>query len=701
MSESSATFEPKVIEGGWLKLFSISFAILFFEVLLIRWIPCEIRIFGFFNNVILIAAVVGMGLGCATGGKTNTPEKKRVFWFPVLLSILAAILAAAEPAHLRHMSFQVVLDQFVWDSGVSTITSLFYNIIALTIIFLLVIASFDSLGRELGIEISKGTPNRAYTINLLGSLVGLVVYFSLCLFCAPPVVWLLVGALALYPIYQPKWMAAVMIVPMILAVVVAGNSIWSAYYRIDLEPRYLTDEKGQKVQDGTWLEVNHVFHQAPLNLSDEFVTAHPEVKKGSEYNTFNLPYAAVPHPKNVLILGGGTGNDIAAALRHGAEHVDAVEIDPSILKLGHQIHPEKPYDDPRVTAYNNDGRTILANTKKKYDLIVFGHVDSHTAFSALSSVRLDNFLYTRQSLEAAKDHLTDNGIASLSFGGGPPWLRARLYHLVKDVYGKQPVALNPQLFNPGEFIVLSGPGIDAIRSNLLEAEHKLIIPESTFAISIEPTTDDWPFLYQQSRTLPVVYILMLTFVILICSTIIVMRFRLRPAAFVGNSQFFFLGAGFLLLETRAMLAMSVLFGSTWIVNSVVIGIVLLMALIANILVQKVKAISEIHGYIGLMLCLIGMYLLPLGSLATQPDAIRYLASTLVIGLPFLCSGLVFSKAFARVSEPDKALGINILGALLGGCVEYASMITGVNALVLVAIVLYAISFACSKTRRSA
>jgi spermidine synthase len=42
---------------------------------------------------------------------------------------------------------------------------------------------------------------------------------------------------------------------------------------------------------------------------------------------------------DVLILGAGTGTDVAAALRHGAKHVDAVEIDPVILRLGASIIP--------------------------------------------------------------------------------------------------------------------------------------------------------------------------------------------------------------------------------------------------------------------------------------------------------------------------------------------------------------------------
>jgi hypothetical protein len=701
MLSSISVLANKASTNGSCRLFAISFALIFFEVLLIRWVPCEIRVFGFFNNVILIAAVVGMGLGCASRQQVDEKAGKGIFWFPVLLTCIAGILAAAPYVGLRHISFQFVLDSFVWDSGVATIASLFFNIISLTVVFIFLIACFDALGRELGIEISQGTPNRAYTINLLGSLAGLIAYSLLCFCWAPPLVWLLVGSLALLPFYRPRWMIALMIVPIILAAVTSGNSIWSPYYRIDLEPRYRTVAGTQeKYQDGLRLLINHVLHQSPANLADSFVAQHPEIRQDAEYQTFNIPYVAVPHPKSVLVLGSGTGNDIASALRHGAEHVDAVEIDPAILALGHKIHPEKPYDDPRVTAYNNDGRTVMGHSNKLYDLIVFGHVDSHTAFSALSSVRLDNFLYTRESLDAAKAHLSPNGIVSLSFAGGPPWLRSRLYGLVKSVYSEQPIVLTTNYYNSLCFIILSGPGIDSVRADVLAHEQKLVMSEREFATPVELTSDDWPFLYQQGRSLPIAYIVMLGLIILVCPILIVMRFRLTPTMLVDYGQFFFLGAGFLLLETRAMLAMSVLFGSTWIVNSVVIGIVLLMALIANLLVQKYKAIDQNYGYAGLMISLVIMYFVPLGTLSHQPDLVRYAVASLLIGLPFLCAGLVFSRAFSETREPNRALGINIIGALLGGCLEYGSTIVGINALVLVAIVLYAISIAARKRTTS-
>src|ERR1700722_5966639 len=104
MLSSISVLANKASTNGSCRLFAISFALIFFEVLLIRWVPCEIRVFGFFNNVILIAAVVGMGLGCASRQQVDEKAGKGIFWFPVLLTCIAGILAAAPYVGLRHIS---------------------------------------------------------------------------------------------------------------------------------------------------------------------------------------------------------------------------------------------------------------------------------------------------------------------------------------------------------------------------------------------------------------------------------------------------------------------------------------------------------------------------------------------------------------------------------------------------------------------
>ena len=240
------------------------------------------------------------------------------------------------------------------------------------------------------------------------------------------------------------------------------GSIWSPYYRIDQKPLTSWYRGGAQLSTtyplGTVIEVNHSHHQRTFNLSDAFMAQHPELRECNELRTYNMPYSAVPHPKNVLILGAGTGNDVAAALRAKAEHIDAVEIDPAIFKLGKEIHPEHPYDSSHVTVHVEDARKFIASSTDKYDLVQFGHLDSQTALSTMSSVRLDNYLYTQESLAAATKHLTPDGVAVLGFAAQPDWLRARLYQMVKSISSDEPLAFDTQFCSPNSIMLMWGLG---------------------------------------------------------------------------------------------------------------------------------------------------------------------------------------------------------------------------------------------------
>jgi spermidine synthase len=110
---------------------------------------------------------------------------------------------------------------------------------------------------------------------------------------------------------------------------------------------------------------NHSWYQWVVDLLPAFLKSHPEAKPNSFlFLQYELPYEIAPSPKNVLILGAGRGNDVAAALRHGAEHIDAVELDPVILRLGKLYHPEHPYSSTNVTSHVDDARAFLKKSDR-------------------------------------------------------------------------------------------------------------------------------------------------------------------------------------------------------------------------------------------------------------------------------------------------------------------------------------------------
>ncbi len=691
---------PVATSPHWLKLLLISFATLFFEILVIRWIASEIRMFAFMKNLTLMGCVLGLGIGCSSVSRETADKFKNcAIVFTGLLTILSIVLAFAPQLGLTNMTFVLNTEVYNWQFTVTSITALFTNCICLLSVFLLVVAIFDLLGQELGKQITPFPPLKGYGINLAGSLLGVAAFSLMSFLGASPTIWVVLG-LASMAIFctsrQQRILFGVLSVcTVVMAQLCVGNSIWSPYYRIDLRPLHTWYKDSVEIVEpfelGTVLEVNHMVHQAPFNFSEPFFKQHPALYQSNDYLTYNLPYNR-PNLGDVLILGAGSGNDVAVCLQHNPTRVDAVEIDPGILQLGRKIHPLLPYSDARVHPHINDARAFLAGDHNKYDVIVFAYLDSQTALSTISSLRLDNYLYTKESLESATTHLKDNGIASLSFSAQPLWLQARIYQMAKAVYGKEPAVIRTGFHGPGSLAVLWGPGLDAALPELRRLYGPKFIDPKGLSDPVELPTDDWPFLYQHERSVPIVYLAMLTTVLMMSAWLVFSRFRLKGAELAVNSQFFFLGAGFLLLETRGMLAVAALFGSTWIVNSIVIGILLTTALLSNLFVSRFQQkISETMAYGGLFITLALNYLIPLSSFAGQPFLIRALVALILIGSPFVFTGIIFSGAFARTDKPQVALGMNILGAILGGCLEYLSTVVGTSALTLIATGLYFVS----------
>lgn len=651
--------------------------------------------------MVLMAAFVGLGLGCSFGSlgdkdKESTNKLQLSAIFPVLVLIISAVLVSAETTGLSNLNFLISPDIFLWTrrgAVISSVAQLAMNVVIVVGLFLLVVAIFESIGQLLGRELAKHDPLPSYEANLAGSLFGIVGYSLLSYLHCPPVVWLLVGFACLASFYRKKWQLATLAACLVLVFAFTYKSTWSPYYRVDIKP-FMSDQLFSDLkpyQLGSEVLANHKSFQRPIDLSNQFVEKHPELKESAEYTTYNLPYLANPESKDVLVLGAGSGNDVSAALRNGAERIDAVEIDPVILNSGKDFHPEKPYENPKVNLYVNDARAFLAGTDMKYDAIVFGFVDSQTSFSSLSSVRLDNFLYTVESLKQATNHLKDNGVVTLSFASGPAWLRARLYQMARKVSDQEPLAIHSIMSNPNSIVLVWGPGLEKARAQLEAKYSDRLFSKAELSQPISLCNDDWPFLYQKDKAIVIEYVVMLVFLIAISTTLTISKCRLEPSAFLKYGQFFLLGAGFLLLETRGILAVSILFGSTWFVNSIVFSFVLLMALLANWLVKKFDGVKQGYFYVGVFASLLILYFVPVANLASQSLAIKLIGALLLIGSPFLFSGLVFSRAFKFVSEPHKALGINIVGAVFGGALEYFSVVVGIKNLGLIAIGIYALS----------
>ena len=145
--------------------------------------------------------------------------------------------------------------------------------------------------------------------------------------------------------------------------------------------------------------------------------------------------------QNVLIIGAGSGNDVAHALRYGPSRIDAVEIDPVIQNIGIRYHPDHPYQDNRVARHLDDGRHFLRTTEQKYDLVIYALVDSLILHSGYANIRLESYLFTEQAFEDIRRVLKPDGLFVMYNYYRQGWIVQRVAGMAKQVFGCDPIVL--------------------------------------------------------------------------------------------------------------------------------------------------------------------------------------------------------------------------------------------------------------------
>jgi hypothetical protein len=646
-------------------LFVASFLVLFLETALIRWMPAYVRLLAYFSNFILLASFLGIGLGCVAATRRNLTAG-----FPALL--LALVVA------VDRLRLEVALpasSTIYFSSGTAAPVTAVESTRLLPLLFAAVAAVFVTVAYRMGRLLTEHRPLAAYAINLAGSLAGVAGFALVSWLELPPSVWFGVVAASALPFVmtgrRALAVANVLLLAASLLIVhrMEAGSLWSPYYRITVF----------QDRDDTVVEVNHIFHQSMAPV------AHKEYFYQWPYTVFGDTFA------NVLILGAGSGTDVAAALQHGARHVDAVEIDPVIIRLGKERHPDRPYSDPRVTIVNDDARHFLRTTTKKYDLIVFALIDSLTVQSSFSGVRLESYMFTRESFEAVRDHLTPRGAMALYNYFREKWLVDRLANTAAEVFGREPLGhvhqdrayLGVMLAGPRLAELQRAPPLPADvtaygQSHAPSPAHPLVRDASVAA-----ATDDWPFLYMRTRELPSHYRAALALVVAASAAAVWMtaagplgRASAAAAPARWSWHFFLLGAGFMLLETKSIVQFALLWGSTWSTASLAIASVLVMALGSTLAAATIRIERRWTVAAALLALVAANYFLPVGRVSFESRAAESLFYGALVFSPVFCAGLLFSSGFKRTTAAASDFGANLLGAIVGGVGEYASLLAG-------------------------
>ncbi len=740
MSDDANTTVVQPLDGGGdltvtrRNLFLVGFCVLFMELACIRWFGAYVVFLHYFTNIILIACFVGMSIGCVCATR-KTDWLERFAWITLIAVGLAIGL---NQIHIRNSGLVIDVGgqrespQVVF-FGTGTydvdLAKFYIPIEAVAgLFFVLITLMFIGMGQVLGRCFDRD-PNRvvAYTLNIAGSLAGIAAFSLVSFVGAPPVVWFAIGFAGIGCLLKQagKLKAPQIILLATTALFIFGAGISTMRdYRFYWSPYY-------------WIVYHHQTRHIAVNwVSHQGMVPNDSHKLGSVYSLIHLLARDAGRPpfEDVLVIGAGSGNDVARSLRHGAEHIDAVEIDPVIQRLGFQHHPDHPYDDPRVQVHLDDGRNFLRRTDRKYDLVTYALVDSLILHSSYSSIRLESFLFTEQSFRDVQKTLQPDGVFVTYNLFRQGWVVQRIARMLEDTFGRPPIVISLPYVEtidpeagletfPMTMIIAGntapiaaafqkhaafwlnrnvtqnddvnafGERPPATGGDAEQGQWNKVAPASLLETgeTLELPTDDWPFLYLRSPSVPWLY---LRGAVLLAALGLGMLYWQAPGHRLAmNGRMFFLGAAFLLLETKAVVHLALVFGSTWVVNSLVFAAILVMILGANLYVLKAADIRLVRHYLLLFITLGLNAVVPLDIFLGGGVLWTHVAPCVLVMIPMFHAGVIFAVSFRDSRHPDLDFGANVAGAVIGGFTEYLSMLLGFRYLLLVAMAFYALSAA--------
>ncbi len=640
------------------RLLLASFLMLFIELALIRWLGANIVHLSYFSNFVLLGSFLGIGAGFLISRKSWS------IWpwsLPLLASLVTAVLAF--PVSIERAGSSVIFFTALALKGPPAW-------LALPVVFALVATILAGPAELVGRCFAQLAPLKAYRFDLIGSLCGIIAFTVLSFLHAPSVVWGMIALLTYLLLTEPSrrlrqgaW-AIAMIIALAVETLTPGIS-WSPYYKVKAQTH-------ETLGPGNLLiTVNGVPHQV-------MAPAKWKVEQGEKF--YQTPYLRFPDNRldDVLIVGAGSGSDVAIALRQGAKRVDAVDIDPRILQIGTDYNTDRPYADPRVTKHVNDGRAFLEGTDRKYDLILFALPDSLTLVSGASQIRLESFLFTKEAMESVRRHLKPDGAFAMYNYYRETWLIDRLAGTVGTAFGHAPC-------------VDTFAGAQAVISTGLNPANQQCKTAWSPAKVIAPSTDNAPFLYFKGGSFPPLYAITLLSILL--TSLIAVRVLggplrgMRPYA-----DMFFMGAAFLLLETKYVATFALLFGTTWLVNALVFAGVLVIVLAAVETTARLRTPPLPVLFLGIAVSLALAWVIRPEWLLPLPFWPRLGVATLLAFTPIFLANVAFAKRFQASGDSQAAFAINLLGTIVGGCLEYSALFTGYGNLLVIVGVLYLVSF---------
>lgn len=647
-----------------------SFLMLFVELALIRWVTANNVYVTKATNFVLLASFLGIGIGFLTARSRHNMLR----WTPVALLVLVGFV----------LGFPVILATLTGSEpyrGLDNMSAL-PQPVSLAIVYVLVTAVMAGLGQGVARVFTNFRPLSAYRLDIVGSVAGIAVFSLVSFLNQPPSVWGIIACLGLLALLAPKirwWQAGAVaaVVALLCIESYVPHQYWSPYNKLSV-----VAVSGK----------NPALNVSANNIPYQAARALPVLKRQKPFYFYPYQHTTPANLRSVLIIGAGSGNDTTVALAEGAKHVDSVDIDPQLLNIGKSLNPAKPYSNPRVTLRTADGREYLQDTSKKYSLILFALPDSLSAVSGQSAVRLESFLLTEQSIAQIKDHLAPGGTFAM-YNYYAPFLLNRYATTVSQAFGGK---------TPCEDV---GPPLGGRQLAVLTVHLGGSVPNCTSywqRTKVAPATDDHPFPYLPTSTIPSVYYWLLGAILLGSALLVWLGVRVVGRTSLRGMQRYtdlaLMGAAFSLLETKNIVEFALLFGTTWFVNSLVSAGILVAVYLAVELARHVKLPPAPVLYALLLVTLVVAWVVPPDAPLSLPLIPRFLVGAALAFAPVFVANLIFAQRFAGTELPLTAFAANLLGTIVGGCVEYLAIATGYRFLLIVVAIAYVLAFVASRLR---
>jgi spermidine synthase len=320
------------------------------------------------------------------------------------------------------------------------------NLVLMLTIYALAALPFFTGGLVITLAVSRlaSRISAVYASDLLGAAGGCLVLIPLLDRVGAPGVVLTAAALALAAavLFAPAAIrsrfagigAAVMAVALagqlsgiaVFDVVVTkghqGDTVlfskWNSFSRIGVYKRThgdwsLSPKYTGPLPDTRYMDIDSAASTPILHIEPGFTNV--------QYLRYELTAVAYQLQKpgfSALIIGPGGGRDLVSALVFGAGRVDGVEINPiianDVMRGQFAEYSGGIYTLPRVRIAIDDGRSFVRRSPDRYDVIQASLVDTWAATAAGAYTLTENTLYTVEAFNDYLDHLTDNGVVTMT-----------------------------------------------------------------------------------------------------------------------------------------------------------------------------------------------------------------------------------------------------------------------------------------------